>query len=165
MFPKYCVLPTPMFICKYIDQGLIVRGGFHWSLLIQQGIHVPCSRLRKPNGKTLILFIYLVHLAKLENHMVYMHRLIPNDCSVIGDVPFLVWSCVWAMTSKLQVYGPQTITQCTTHSRSNTSLTYDTPLASHAMANACICSAQFAKLHNFEIALRRLEIAKLLTNF
>ena len=28
-----------------------------------------------------------------------------------------------------------------------------------------ICSAQFANLHNFEIALRKLEIAKLQTNF
>ena len=28
-----------------------------------------------------------------------------------------------------------------------------------------MCSAQFANLRNFEIALRKLEIAKLLTNF
>ena len=33
------------------------------------------------------------------------------------------------------------------------------------MVAYCICSAQFANLRNFEIALRKLEIVKLLTNF
>ena len=33
------------------------------------------------------------------------------------------------------------------------------------MYSTCICSAQFANLRNFEIALHELETAKLLTNF
>ena len=39
------------------------------------------------------------------------------------------------------------------------------PCLNFTQAYTCICSTQFANLHNFEIALRKLEIAKLQTSF
>ena len=66
------------------------------------------------------------------------------------------------------VFQAQTYTISATHQQkliSVSSCLYNIQLASFSKFNACKCSAQFANLRNFEIALRKSKIAKLLTNF
>ena len=91
--------------------------------------------LRKPNMKIPILFIYSFlfgfdspdsspsHVT--QNHTVYLNIIhtdntVPNDRPSNGDIPCLVWSCMWAMTGEL---WPRNCLHYATHSPSHTSLT------------------------------------------
>ena len=63
----------------------------------------PFSKLRKPNVKISVLFVFFLSSSHNSKSIVCMRILhVPNDCSTTGHLPFLVLGGVQGTTGELQ---------------------------------------------------------------